>query len=414
MAGKKINELTDKTPVNSDLLPVADPSTGVAGKSTALQVVTAGLPSQTGNSGKFLTTNGATASWGAATVNLSTGASGILPVTNGGTGTSTGSITGTGALTFAAGGTNQNITLNPSGTGDAYINQMRINHYTHPNTAFGIITTIQRESLIASGNPGSTLIKGPNATANGDGGSIQLLPGNKAGTGVKGTVSIDSLKISGQNQLNQVNCVIGGNSNNDTQSVAIGEASGTYNSVNNLSEGRCVFIGYQAGTYQSDGATPTSNTTNSIYIGERVKSSGNSDTNAIAIGSNCAGEGSNTTVIGNTSTSYTKLHGYTKSKSLQETVYTITDGSSVDINPANGGIQVWTLGANRTPTASSFAEGQSVTLMVDDGTAYAITWSSISPTWVGGSAPTLATTGYTVIELWKRSSTIYGALVGNA
>jgi hypothetical protein len=52
--------------------------------------------------------------------------------------------------------------------------------------------------------------------------------------------------------------------------------------------------------------------------------------------------------------------------------------------------------------------------MIDDGTAYAITWSSVSPTWIGGSAPTLATTGFTVIELWKRSTVIYGALVGTA
>lgn len=43
----------------------------------------------------------------------------ILPlsVTNGGTGTANGSIVGTGALTFTAGGTNQNVTLLPSGTG---------------------------------------------------------------------------------------------------------------------------------------------------------------------------------------------------------------------------------------------------------------------------------------------------------
>ena len=40
-----------------------------------------------------------------------------IPVANGGTGTQTGSITGTGALTFAAGGTNQNLNLVPSGTG---------------------------------------------------------------------------------------------------------------------------------------------------------------------------------------------------------------------------------------------------------------------------------------------------------
>lgn len=48
--------------------------------------------------------------------------SNILPLTNGGTGTNTGSITGSGALAFVAGGTNQSITLTPSGTGNTILN----------------------------------------------------------------------------------------------------------------------------------------------------------------------------------------------------------------------------------------------------------------------------------------------------
>jgi len=36
--------------------------------------------------------------------------------------------------------------------------------------------------------------------------------------------------------------------------------------------------------------------------------------------------------------------------SIQETVEVITDGASVDLDPANGTVKVWTLGANRTPT----------------------------------------------------------------
>ena len=53
------------------------------------------------------------------------------------------------------------------------------------------------------------------------------------------------------------------------------------------------------------------------------------------------------------------------------------------------------------------------TLMIDDGTAYTVTWPTM--TWVNnaGSAPTLATSGYTVIALWKVSTTLYGALVGD-
>jgi hypothetical protein len=102
----------------------------------------------------------------------------------------------------------------------------------------------------------------------------------------------------------------------------------------------------------------------------------------------------------------------------KETVFTITDGAAFEIDPANGGIQVITLGASRTPKGTNFTAGQSVTLMVNDGTAYTITWTDATfgtggVIWVGGTAPTLATTGYTVIELWKVSTQVYGALVGN-
>ncbi len=97
---------------------------------------------------------------------------------------------------------------------------------------------------------------------------------------------------------------------------------------------------------------------------------------------------------------------------FKETVFNITDGASVDINPANGTIQVWTLGANRTPTATNFASGHSVTLMIADGSAYSVTWSTIGVVWIGGSAPTLPTTGYGVIELWEVGTTVYGAYVG--
>ncbi|CAK0754879.1 exported hypothetical protein [Azospirillaceae bacterium] len=65
-----------------------------------------------------------------------------LAVADGGTGTSTGSITGTGVLTFAAGGTNQNVILTPSGTG-----------YTVLNGNVGIGTTVPGEKLdILGGN----------------------------------------------------------------------------------------------------------------------------------------------------------------------------------------------------------------------------------------------------------------------
>jgi hypothetical protein len=106
---------------------------------------------------------------------------------------------------------------------------------------------------------------------------------------------------------------------------------------------------------------------------------------------------------------------------IQEKVHTITDGAAFEIDPRNGTIQLITLGANRTPKATNFAAGQSVTLMVDDGTARTLTWTDATfggsgVVWGtdGGTAPTLATSGYTTIVLWKVGSQVYGARVGNA
>jgi hypothetical protein len=63
---------------------------------------------------------------------LTSGVTGILPVANGGTGTSGGSITGTAALTFTAGGTNTNINLAPNGTGTVDVASKRITNVATP------------------------------------------------------------------------------------------------------------------------------------------------------------------------------------------------------------------------------------------------------------------------------------------
>ena len=103
---------------------------------------------------------------------------------------------------------------------------------------------------------------------------------------------------------------------------------------------------------------------------------------------------------------------------ITEGVYTITDGAAFEIDPGNGTIQLVTLNANRTPKATYFYSGGSVTLMVDNGTAYAITWTDTTfgasgVIWVGGTAPTLATPGYSVINLWKVGTQVYGVSVGD-
>ena len=122
---------------------------------------------------------------------------------------------------------------------------------------------------------------------------------------------------------------------------------------------------------------------------------------------------------GTGSTAWTSL-GYYNFGSLTDPAYTGTpiediyamSGTSVALEPSNGSIQTHTLSGATTYT-DAFSAGQAITLMIDDGTAATITWPTM--TWVNNAAvaPTLATTGYTVITVWKVGSTLYGALVGD-
>jgi len=106
---------------------------------------------------------------------------------------------------------------------------------------------------------------------------------------------------------------------------------------------------------------------------------------------------------------------------ILEDIFTITDGAAFEIDPGNGSIQLITLGASRTPKATNFANGESVILMVDDGSAATLTWTDTTFGTSGvvwktnaGAAPTLNTTGYTVIVLWEVAGQVYGARVGDA
>jgi len=101
-------------------------STGdISGLTTALgnKIDASQMPANCG-ANQTLTFSSPTGSWVCSTI-------AGLTVAQGGTGSADGSITGAGALNFTAGGTNQNITLSPSGTGATIIN----------NGAVGIGTT---------------------------------------------------------------------------------------------------------------------------------------------------------------------------------------------------------------------------------------------------------------------------------
>jgi hypothetical protein len=96
---------------------------------------------------------------------------------------------------------------------------------------------------------------------------------------------------------------------------------------------------------------------------------------------------------------------------INENIFAITDASSVALDPDNGMVQTWTLGANRTAT-DSLTTGQSMLLIVTASSSnYTLTWPTMK--WSGGSAPTLGGANATAIELFKVGSQLYGATVGD-
>lgn len=99
--------------------------------------------------------------------------------------------------------------------------------------------------------------------------------------------------------------------------------------------------------------------------------------------------------------------------SIQEAEHTVSDGAAVTLDPSNGTLQTWTLGNNRTP-GISMNDGQYLLLRIDDGSGRTIDWSTIGVVWMNGVEPTLVTSGYTFIQLWKMGGTVYGSLVGEA
>jgi len=97
---------------------------------------------------------------------------------------------------------------------------------------------------------------------------------------------------------------------------------------------------------------------------------------------------------------------------VTEETGTMPAGSTPAIDPTNGTVQEWTLTANSSPT-DSLADGEFVELLIQDGTAYTITWPTI--TWLtdDGTAPTLKTTGVTPVLLQKVGTTLYGRRTGD-
>jgi len=94
-----------------------------------------------------------------------------------------------------------------------------------------------------------------------------------------------------------------------------------------------------------------------------------------------------------------QLVNYTEVPNLSAT-------DSLDV--ADGSIQVLTLTGAST-LAITIASGQSLTLHINGGDTYAVTWPTV--TWVDGTPPVL--TSADVIQFWKVGTTLFAAYSGS-
>ena len=168
--------------------------------------------------------------------------------------------------------------------------------------------TAQYNILIGGQNNGSARITAQAITSGGD----NIIIGNGAGSYITtgaNNVGIGSRALDGNSTTQANNVAVGLFSllnNTGSTNTALGSQSG----FNITSGGGNVFLGYNSGRYQADGSTVLALTgNNNIYIGQSARGFNNSDTNIIVIGNTAIGLGSNTTVIGNSSTTQTALFG---------------------------------------------------------------------------------------------------------
>lgn len=172
-------------------------------------------------------------------------------------------------------------------------------------------------------------------------------------------------------------------------------------------------VGYEA----TAGATATATQHNSPL--EDLESDANAARPVVAGGTGATNASDARTNLGlgtmavETATDYLAKSGGTMTGDLVGKNYVNTrhvlSGTSVALDPANGNLQTHTLTANTTYT-DSLADGEFIILLIDDGTAYTVTWPTI--TWLNnaGAAPTLATSGFTCITVLKVNTTLYGVL----
>ena len=239
---------------------------------------------------------------------------------NNNTAISSNSLTGntTGSNNVAIGYT----TLNTNFIGS---NNTGIGSYALSNTATAVYTanlgTITGGSGYTNGtytNISMTYISGP---------TISLMP--KATIVVSGG-AVTAVTITSPG----INVTASGTVLSAAASTIGGTGSGFSVPINSIVTGsNNTGIGYGAGQNITGGTIPNYTPSNSIFLGYNTQAQADQQTNQIVIGYNTVGNGSNTTTIGNNSTTQTYIYGAMSSAEVQTSVSGSTSGSAAFSEP---------------------------------------------------------------------------------
>lgn len=236
-----------------------------------------------------------------------------------------------------AGGSNTQVQWNNAGAFGGIANATS-DGTTLSMTSPAITTSITTPSTTFTAFAGATTL----LTLGGTGATSTLvIPGTEAATGTSGVgalsvaggayfekdVWIDGLYIGDGANSGSLSVVIGegahGSATTATTNIAIGNdaLAASTNSSNNVAigtralediatgGGRNTAVGTLAGALITGGIVSNTTSSNSIYIGNGTRAFADGDTNEIVIGHSLTGEGSNTTTIGNSSTTAAHIYG---------------------------------------------------------------------------------------------------------
>ena len=210
--------------------------------------------------------------------------------------------------------------------------------------------------------------------------------------------------------VNTATSVLGGATTNSTSTTSLAIGTGS-KSLTLVESGKAYIVGQYV--IIASTASPTN-----YMVGQVTSFSGTSlVVNVTVINGSGTIAAWSISVTAITSNNYLALTGGTMTGNLTldaytEKVATLATSGSIALNPATG-TTLSCAAAGTVTFTDSLSSGQSISLLLTNGSSYTINWPTT--TWVtaaGNTAPTLSASN--TLVFWKISTTLYGALVGKS